>query len=168
MADPALTVAGTPHSPELRFHVNPLYCLYRYLAVQGELPREQRHPATAAAAELLRRAQHPRGVHGLWTAWELPLATGASADEAIAGLHAAMARTADEVGAALAHASGEFRRALFPERRQRVEAALAELGGPFAERFPALAARQAELLDLRWPERIDVYAVADCHGRGDA
>jgi hypothetical protein len=62
MADPALTVAGTPRSPELRFHVNPLYCLYQYLAVQGELPREQRNPATAMAAERLRGAQHPRGV----------------------------------------------------------------------------------------------------------
>jgi hypothetical protein len=160
-----LTLAGGGGAPKLRFRVNPLYCLYHYLVRQGQLPPEQRNPATAAAAARAARVREPRGVHGLWDAWEVPLATAAGVDAAADGLRAAMATAAEELGAALRAAEPHFRAAVWPRRRPVVEAALATLRTAIAPRFPALVRRQADVLGLVWPDQVDAFLVTDGYDR---
>jgi hypothetical protein len=161
----ALVVPGGEGAPSLRFRVNPLYGLYHYLVRQGQLPTEQRDPATAAAAARAARVREPRGLHGPWDAWELPLATARGVDAATAGLREALAAAAEELGAALREAEPHFRATVWPSRRSVIEAALAALRDGCAPHLPALARRQAGLLGLLWPPDVDVFLITDGYDR---
>jgi hypothetical protein len=159
----SLVVPGEEQSPSLHVYVNPLYSLYHYLVKEAELPASKRNPATAAAAVLMGRARNQRGVNGIWTIWEQPIAAGGTREEVVQGLGDAMAATVARIGEALGAAEDVFLNPLWPERLPLVEAALATLRADFAPHFSAMARRQGELLGLAWPRRIDAFLVADCY-----
>lgn len=165
---PALVIPAQEHSPALHVHGNPLHNLYHYLAREAQRPREERNPATAAAAALMAEVRFPRDVQGLWSTWERPLTTSGTPEEAVRGLTQTMTETADQLGEALRQAESVFRETLWPQRLPKIEAALATLREHFAPHFPAMARGQAALLDLAWPSRIDAFLVTDCYAREGA
>lgn len=164
-------------SPELRVHVNPVYALYHYLRKEAEAPLAQVKPETAEATATFRRAFHRSvvagvvnfgGLHGLWDVWEQPLTTGATIEAAVGGLRREMVAVADGIGAAMAEAEPVFNQKLWPQREPLIEAALTTIRETFEPQFPAMALRQAELLDHTWPDRVDAYLVTDCYDRFEA
>ena len=163
MDDPALIIAGENGTPAVQIHVNPLYAAYHYLIREGQRPREERDPMLAAAAGMAAEARHLLGAHGVWDRWEQRVARGGTADEAEAGLMEAMTETIAQLGSELRAAESDFNHRLWPERRAAVQAALATIQDLVQPRFAGMAQRQAAVLDLIWPQRIDVYLVTDCY-----
>ncbi len=163
MDDPALIIAATAGTPAVYVHVNPLYALYHYLIREGQRPREERDPVLSEAARDAAEARHLTGAHGIWDVWEQRVAQGGTADEAEAGLMEAMAQTVAQLGTALRVAESDFNHRLWPECRPAVQAALDTIQDLVQPRFAAMAQRQAAVLDLTWPRRIDVYLVTDCY-----
>jgi len=163
MDDPTLVIEATTDTPAVYIHANPLYALYHYLIREGQRPREERDPVLVEAAGMAAEARHLVGVHGVWDVWEQRVAQGGTADEAEAGLMEAMTETIAQLGSALRAAESDFNQRLWPERQPAVEAALATIQDLVQPRFAAMAQRQAAMLDLVWPQRIDVYLVTDCY-----
>jgi len=163
MDDPTLVIEATTDTPAVYIHANPLYALYHYLIREGQRPREERDPVLVEAAGMAAEARHLIGVHGVWDVWEQRVAQGGTADEAEAGLMEAMTETIAQLGSALRAAESDFNQRLWPERQPAVEAALATIQDLVQPRFAAMAQRQAAMLDLVWPQRIDVYLVTDCY-----
>lgn len=144
-------------------YVNELYALYHYLVREGSRPPEERNPTTKEAAGRAAKARHLTGVHGIWDAWEAPLASAPSLQEGIAGLQALMADTISQLSSALAGAQGAFHETVWPERQAPIGTALETIREILFPHFAAMARRQGELLGLDWPNRIDVYLVPDCY-----
>jgi len=147
----------------VHIHVNPLYALYHYLIREGQRPREERDPVLAEAARTAAEARHLTGVHGVWDLWEQRVAQGGTADEVVAGLMEAMTETVAQLGSALRAAEAGFNQRLWPERWATVQAALATIQDFVQPCFAAMTQRQAAVLGLIWPRRIDVYLVTDCY-----
>lgn len=165
---PSLVIDSTTDTPALHVYVNPMHALYQYLATQAQAAPDRRHPATAAAASLMQQARWPRGVHGPWDEWEVPLTTAREVTVAVVGFKRAMAATADLLGEALALAEPVWHETLWPERLPAIAAALATLASRLAPHWPTLCRRQAAQLDLCWPEQIEAFLVAECYGIGQA
>ncbi len=91
------------------------------------------------------------------------MARGGTADEAEAGLMEAMTETVAQLGSALHAAESDFNQRLWPERQPAVQAALTTIQDLLQPSFAAMAQRQAAVLHLIWPQRIDVYLVTDCY-----
>ena len=163
MAEPALSIPATGCTAQVDIHVNLSYSLSHYLVRQGmESPAEQ-DPATAPAAERAALARHPRGVHDIWDEWEVPVASATTLGDAISGLRSRMNQTVDTLASAMGEVEVEFRERLWPERQPAIAAALGTLREVVAPRFAEMARRQAAMLDLIWPNRIDAYLVTDCY-----
>jgi len=163
MGDPSLIIGAATGTPAVHVHVNPLYALYHYLIREGQRPREERDSVVAEAARGASQARRLTGVHGVWDVWEQRVARAGTADEAVAGLMEAMTGTIAELGSALRAAESEFRQRLWPERQVTIQAALTTIQDLLQPSFVSMARRQATVLDLVWPQRIDVYLVTDCY-----
>ncbi len=163
MDDSILVLPAVTGTPAVQVHVNPLYALYHYLIREGQRPAEERDPRVAEAAGTAAEARHITGVHGIWDVWEQRVAQGGTADEAEAGLMEAMTETVAQLSSALRVAESDFKQRLWPERQPAVQAALSTIHDLLQPWFAAMAQRQAAVLDLIWPQRIDAYLVTDCY-----
>lgn len=74
-----------------------------------------------------------------------------------------MTQTVEQIEAALAQAEPFFRETLWPQRATQFTAAASTIQKELAPHFVAMARRQAEVLELSWPERIDAFLVTDCY-----
>jgi hypothetical protein len=168
MAEPDLRIPSGDGAPQVDIHVNLIYSLYHYLVRQGSEQSSERDPAMSAEAQRAAHVRFPLGVHGMWTGWEVPLASAATLGDAISGLRARTNQTVDTLAIALREAETEFREHTWPERQLRLETALLTLRQVLAPHFAEMARRQGEVLELVWPERIDAYLVTDCYDRRGA
>jgi len=163
MDDPTLVIEATTDTPAVYIHVNPLYALYHYLIREGQRPTEERDLVLSEAARDAAEARHLIGAHGVWDVWEQRVAQGGTADEAEAGLMEAMTETIAQLGSALRAAESDFNQRLWPERCVTVQTALTTIQDLLQPCFAAMAQRQGAVLELIWPQRIDVYLVTDCY-----
>lgn len=163
MTEGLVFARGDGDTPDVYVHVNPVYALYHYLVREGLQPAAERVQATADEAIAAAAARRVGGVHGIWDAWEVPLASADSVDDAISGLRTAMTETVNTLGAALHAAETEFRERIWPARRGAIDEAFQTLRDLLAHRFADMARRQGKALGLVWPERIDAYLVTDCY-----
>lgn len=163
VAEPALRIPAADGAPQVDIHVNLIYNLYHYLVQQGMEESSDSGDGMTDAVEQAARVRFPLGVHGLWTDWEVPLASGATVENAITGLRSRMDHTVDTLAVALREAEAEYRERIWPQRRPAFETALLTLYDVLAPHFAEMARRQAEVLGLSWPGRIDAYLVTDCY-----
>jgi hypothetical protein len=162
-----LRIAGTAHSPELAFHVNPTYALYHWLRVNsGRTGVDDARLKTAFS--LARKSFSPRGVRGIVEPWETALAGGETADRSLLAFQAQVQATGEAMATAMRSAERIFMEEFWPERKAQISQALGTIEETFQPAFPGMAREHADLLGLAWPGRIDVHLVGDCGERGGA
>lgn len=164
---PELEIPGTDQSPRLQFHVNPSYALYQWLRTEAAKPAPADDGPLENAIRLMRRSVNVRGVHGVWDVWEGALAS--AQDRApFEVLRQAIVTTGKDLARALQEAEPYFHGEVWPDRQAAIRTALGTIEETLAPRFPVMAARHSTLLDLAWPDTIDVYLVTDCYDFGGA
>jgi hypothetical protein len=172
-----IVVPSEGHSPELCVRVNPLYSLYHYLRIQAAGPLPAIRPETAGATHIMRTALNYRtvagvanmgGYHGLWDLWERPFTVGGTVEGISTGWHAELQSLADQVEIAMSMAEGAFLETIWPERLPMIQAALQTIEEKIVPHFAKVARRQADQLDLTWPDRVDVNLVTYCYDRFEA
>lgn len=163
MAEPVLRIPAADGTPQVDIHVNLIYNLYHYLVQQGMEETPDSGEVMTDAVERAARVRFPLGVHGLWTDWEVPLASGATLRDAITGLRSRMNHTVDTLAIALRETETEYRERIWPQRVPAFETALLTLHEVLAPHFAEMARHQAGVLGLSWPRRLDAYLVADCY-----
>lgn len=168
MSEPSLCIPGGHGKPQVDVHVNLIYALYHYLVRQGSEQLSERDAAMSAEAERVAQVRFPLGVHGMWTQWEVPLASAATLGEAISGLRSQVTHTVDTLAIALREAEPEFTEQVWPRGQPAIETALRTLQEVLAPYFSGMVRQQVQVLGLIWPERIDAYLVADCYDRHSA
>jgi hypothetical protein len=156
-----VTIPADGGSPTLVLHVNLIHNLYHYLGKQARLDPSARQPEIAEAAFLLACAHSPYEPQGTWGVWEEALSCAQTVQEANTSLKGAMTRTAEQVERALTQAENFFRETLWPQRASRLSAAASTIQKDLFPHFAQMARRQAEVLALSWPERIDAFLVTD-------
>lgn len=140
-------------------------------------PLDMIRPELAEATHIMRATSNQHtvagvanmsGYHGLWDLWEPAIARGATTEDVRNDLRSAVMAFADGVSQAMTYAEPYFMEHLWLERLPHIERALKTLSDWFVPHFPAMARRQSELLDLIWPDRLDVHLVAYCYDRFEA
>jgi hypothetical protein len=160
-------IAGTAHSPELAFQVNPTYALYHWLRVNsGRSGVDDARLKTAFS--LAHRSFNPRGVRGMVEPWETALAGGADADKSLLAFQSQVQATGEAMATAMRSAERIFMEEFWPEREARIVKALETIQESFRPAFPEMAREHADLLGLAWPASIDIHLVGDCGERGGA
>jgi len=158
-----LTIPAGEGSPTLVIHANLLHNLYHYLSKQARLALAELQPETAEAAFLVFQAHNPLGPQGTWGVWEEALTNPQTTQQAGIALRTTMTQTVELIETALTQAEPFFRETLWPLRAVQFAEAAATIQKDLTPHFAAMARRQAEILELNWPEQIDAFLVTDCY-----
>lgn len=172
-----IVIPANTGSPELRVHVNPRYSLYQYLRIQATGPLGAIRPEMAEATNIMRAAINQRtvagvanmaGYHGLWDLLEPPIALASTTQGMGDGLRSAVNSFAEGVSQAITSGEPFFMEHPWPERLPHIERAMETLRDLFVPHFPTMAQRQADQLDIVWPDHLDVNLVVYCYDRFEA